>query len=74
MACCRLEEEITDPLLIIAAYTVMDSCGFMHVIFSVLMWPLSIKFTGASCMHALRLETIELPKNSRKLSVSAVHL
>lgn len=37
MVCCRLEEEITDPLLIIVAYTVMDSCGFMRVICSVLM-------------------------------------
>lgn len=33
MVCCRLEEEVTGPLLIIAAYTLIDSCGFMHVIF-----------------------------------------
>lgn len=35
--CNGLEEEITDPLLITGAYSVMDCCGFMHVIFSVLM-------------------------------------
>lgn len=35
--CNGLEEEITDPLLITGAYSVMDYCGFMHVIFSVLM-------------------------------------
>lgn len=37
MACFTLEEQITDPLLIIGAYSVMDFCDFMHVIFSVLM-------------------------------------
>lgn len=29
MASWRLEGEITDPLIIIASFTVMDSCGFV---------------------------------------------
>lgn len=39
-----------------------------------LMLPLSVKFPGASCMHALRLETVELPKTRRKFFISTIHL